>query len=123
MVKKMLNLIMAEYSSLFLQGPSHLQLACVMGERTADEKASFGKIKSGGDNAVSFELTESNVDWLLEQYRDDTFKLLQDCVERSRDKFAREYSKLEATSDWQMFYSEMGVEKRLQRLKFKNFQS
>jgi hypothetical protein len=59
MVKKMLNLVLAEHSQLFLQGPSHLQLACVMGERTADEKASFGKVKAGeSDGKPAFELTE-----------------------------------------------------------------
>jgi len=30
-------------------GPSYLQLACIMGERTADEKATFGKIKNWED--------------------------------------------------------------------------
>lgn len=28
-----------------MSGPSHLQLASVMGEKTADERASFGKVK------------------------------------------------------------------------------
>jgi hypothetical protein len=28
-----------------MSGPSYLQLASIMGERTADEKASFGKVK------------------------------------------------------------------------------
>ena len=105
-----------------MQGPSHLQLACIMGERTADEKASFGKIKTG-ENGSPLELNESNIDWLLEQYTDDHFRLLSDCVERSRDKFAREFSKLEAANDWHNFYSEKGVESLNQRLRFKTLQN
>lgn len=82
-----------------------------MGERTADEKATFGKIKTG-DAGTPLELNESNIEWMIEQYADEHFRLLSDCVERSRDKFAREFSKLEAASDWQTFYSEKGVELR-----------
>jgi hypothetical protein len=45
-------------------GPSYLQLASVMGERTADERVSFGKVKI--EDGVVFNLTESNIDWLIE---------------------------------------------------------
>jgi len=51
-------------------GPSHLQLASIMGERTADEKISFGKIKL--EDGVTHQLTESNIDWLIEQYENET---------------------------------------------------
>ena len=72
-----------------------------MGERTADEKASFGKVKTGNveDGQPLSELTENNIDYIMDQYRDESFKLLQDCVEKSRDKFAREYWKLEAANE------------------------
>ena len=70
-----------------MQGPVHLQLACIMGERTADEKATFGKIKPSADDATR-DICESNIDWILEQYSDETYKLVSDCMERSRDKFA-----------------------------------
>lgn len=48
-----------------MQGPSHLQLACVMGERTADERATFGKVKTG-EAGAPLELNESNTDWLID---------------------------------------------------------
>ena len=104
-----------------MQGPVHLQLACIMGERTADEKATFGKIKPSADDATR-DLCESNIDWILEQYSDETYKLVSDCMERSRDKFAREFSKLEAASDWQVFFTQEGVASRSQKVKFKTFQ-
>ena len=121
--KKMLHLILAEYSGLIAQGPSHLQLACIMGEPTADERVSFGKIKANGFEEGAIELTENNVEFVIEQYKDDSLKFLQDCVERSRDKFNREYHKLETTFDQQTFFTEKGVEKRCQRLKFRNIQN
>lgn len=43
-----------------------------MGERTANEKATFGKVKTG-ENGVPLELNESNIDWLIEQYKDESF--------------------------------------------------
>ena len=72
-----------------------MQLACIMGERTADERASFGKIKG----ETTLDINETNIEWVIEQYQDESFRLLSDCVERSRDKFAREFSKLEAAND------------------------
>jgi len=39
-----------------MTGPSHLQLASVMGERTADERVSFGKVKL--EDGVTNHLTE-----------------------------------------------------------------
>lgn len=47
-----------------MSGPSYLQLASVMGERTADEKASFGKIKV--EDGVQHHLTDYNIDWLID---------------------------------------------------------
>ena len=46
-----------------MQGPTHLQLACIMGERTADERASFGKIKG-----EFLDINETNIEWVIEQY-------------------------------------------------------
>lgn len=89
-----------------------------MGERTADERATFGKVKTG-ECGAPLELNESNIDWLIEQYKDESFRLLSDCAERGRDKFAREFSKLEASGEQQVFFTEKGVENRHQRLKFK----
>ena len=79
-------------------GPSYLQLACIMGERTADEKATFGKIKNQEDKN-SFELNETKIDLIIDKYSGDTLKLLQDCVDRSQDKFTREFNKLDAAND------------------------
>ena len=62
----MLHLALSEYSGLIAQGPSHLQLACVMGEQTADEKVSFGKIKGNGFDTDATELTENNIDFIIE---------------------------------------------------------
>lgn len=69
-----------------------------MGERTADEKASFGKVKTS--DVAPPPINETNIDWVTDQYAGETYKLLQDCAERGRDKFSREFSKLEAASDW-----------------------
>jgi hypothetical protein len=50
-------------------------------------------------------------------------KLLEDTIERGRDRFIREFSKLEAANDWHLFYSTKGVEERKQRLKYKALNS
>lgn len=85
-----------------------------MSERTADERSSFGKIKTEG-----LALTEEKIDWLVSQYESDSYSLLKDTLERSKDRFVREFSKLEAASAYLEFYTEKGVEDRRQRLKFK----
>ena len=87
----MLQLILQEQPTSLMTGPSHLQLASVMGERTADECVSFGKVKM--ENGTP-QLTESNIDWLLDQYEREALLLLQDTVNRSRDKIQREMSKM-----------------------------
>lgn len=79
-----------------------------MGELTADERASFGKVKV--EEGVSQHLTEENIDWLIDQYESEPLKLLQDSVDRSRDKFSREYSKMQAAADYSNFFTEKGVE-------------
>jgi hypothetical protein len=63
-----------------------------MGELTADERASFGKVKV--EDGVTHHLSEANIDWLIDQYEQEPLKLFQDTVDRSRDKFSREYSKM-----------------------------
>ena len=40
-----------------------------MGERTAEEKASFGKVKV--QDGVTNQLTESNIEWIIDQYEKD----------------------------------------------------
>jgi hypothetical protein len=92
MVKKILALCFQESKQLLVQAPSYLHLACIMGERTADERSSFGKIKTEG-----VMLAEDQIDWLLNQYGPDSYELLKDTVERSKDRFHREFCKLEAT--------------------------
>ena len=47
-----------------MTGPSYVQLASVMGELTADERASFGKVKV--EDGVTHHLTEANIDWLID---------------------------------------------------------
>lgn len=59
MVRKMLKLLIAEKSQIIVNGPSHLQLACVMGERTQNERNSFGKVQET-------ELTEHTVQFIVD---------------------------------------------------------
>jgi hypothetical protein len=59
LVKKMLKLLIAEQSQIIVSGPSHLQLACVMGERTQNERTSFGKVQDT-------ELTEHTIQFIID---------------------------------------------------------
>ncbi len=43
-----------------------------MGERTANEKATFGKVKTD-ENMPQLDLNDNNIDWLVEQYKDESF--------------------------------------------------
>ena len=61
MVKKMLQLCLHEQSILLINAPSYLQLASIMGERTADERQQFGKVKTEG-----VQISDQSIDWLID---------------------------------------------------------
>jgi hypothetical protein len=75
---------------------------------------------STNQNATYF--TEDKVDWLIDTYLNklrSPFELIQKTVERSRDRFAREISKLEAHVEQSKFFTEEGVKDRKEKLKLK----
>jgi len=49
--------------------------------------------------------------------------LIRDTVERSKDRFIREFNKLEAANHYQSFYTDKGVEERKQKAKLKIMQA
>ena len=46
-------------------------------------------------------------------------ELLNECVQRSRDRYQREYGKMRAYQHLQNFYTEAGVKDRSQSVKYK----
>jgi hypothetical protein len=73
-----------------------------MNERTQDEKDTFGKIKiselKGGRHNTQF-FNEEKVDALIETYISELklpYELIVKTMERSRDRFLREFAKYEA---------------------------
>ncbi len=44
-----------------------------MGELTANERASFGKVKV--EDGVTHHLSEANIDWLIDQYESEPLEL------------------------------------------------
>ena len=61
MARKILTLCFQESKQILLdRAPSYLQLASIMGERTAEERTTFGKFKTEG-----VPLSEESIDWLL----------------------------------------------------------
>jgi uncharacterized protein YigA (DUF484 family) len=64
------------------------------------------------------------VDWLIETYLTQLrspYELIQRTLERSRDRFQREYSKLEALMEQAKFFTDEGVKERKEKLKLKMF--
>lgn len=112
-------------------------MAQIMEERTGQEKEMFGKVKlqevvqngkdepdddvedimndkaTGGFTGHAF--NEEQIDKILETYLEelkDPKELLQQCIQRSRDRFQREYAKLKAFRQQQKFYTDEGVKER-----------
>lgn len=84
----------------------------------AKAAAGDGNNEGQGHNA----LQEENIDLILDTYLEelkDPKELLNECVQRSRDRYQREYAKLKAFQQHQKFYSDDGVKDRAQSLKFK----
>ena len=50
---------------------------------------------------------------------EDAMELLNECVQRSRDRYQREYGKMRAYQHLQNFYTEAGVKDRSQSVKYK----
>lgn len=119
-------------------------MAQIMEERTGQEKEMFGKVKlqevvqngkdepdddvedimndkaTGGFTGHAF--NEEQIDKILETYLEelkDPKELLHQCIQRSRDRFQREYAKLKAFRQQQKFYTDEGVKERAQSLRFK----
>lgn len=99
--------------------PTHLHLAAIMGERTQLEKQTFGKFALEHGQS----LTENKVDWAISKFIETQsyFELVTEVLDRARDRQATQYSKFEAAIDYQIFYTDQGVEKRNQKVKLKVF--
>jgi hypothetical protein len=64
------------------------------------------------------------VDWLIETYMNSLkspYELIVKTLDRSRDRFQREFSKLEAHTEQAKFFTDEGVKERKEKLKLKMF--
>ena len=88
-----------------------------MGERTHLEKSSFGKL-SLDDGAT---LSEDRLDWVMQQFiAAKTYaELVTEVLERARDRQATQYSKFEAAVEYQVFFTDQGVEKRREKIRLR----
>eukprot|EP00347_Sterkiella_histriomuscorum_P021277 403334569 len=108
--------------------PSYLHLAAIMNERTQEERETFGKVKLSdlkiNKNSSTSYFTEEKVDALIDIYigqLQQPNELIVKTVERSRDRFIREFSKYEAYFEQIKFFSEEGVKERKEKVKLKVF--
>lgn len=77
------------------------------------------KSKHSGSSAL---FTEDKVDWLLDVYLSSLklpYDLIVKTVERSRDRFLREYAKFETSYESQKFFTEEGVKERKEKVKLR----
>lgn len=90
-----------------------------MGERTQLEKQTFGKLQLENGQI----LTEDRVDWAIQRFIEtqNYFELIQEVLDRARDRQATQYSKFEAAIDYQVFFTDQGVEKRKEKIKLRVF--
>lgn len=66
--------------------------------------------------------TEDKVGWLIDVYLGNLkspYELIVKTIERSRDRFQREYHKFEAHFEALKFYTEAGLKERKEKLKLK----
>ena len=132
-VRKMLLLTLHDQDSQKVQKqnflvarlPSYMHLAQIMEEKTDIEKDTFGKvliseIQPAGEKAApgSEDIVSNLIKVFMEQHQDPK-ELLAQCIARSRDRFSREYSKLNAFFVNQKFFSDEGLKERQIGLKFK----
>lgn len=90
------------------KAPSYLHLAEIMNERTQEEKETFGKINFT-ERFDSELLTDDKIDKLVDIYINELklpSELIVKTVERSRDRFLREFSKFEASYENSRFFTE-----------------
>ena len=111
--------------------PSHLHVASIMNELTDEEKQTFGKVnistmkqkvKMSAQSSSYF--TEDKVDQLIDVYLTtlkSPYDLIVKTVERSKDRFQRDYSKLEANFEHTKFYTDEGLKERKEKLKLRVF--
>ncbi len=66
--------------------------------------------------------TEEKIDWLIDVYLGQLkspYELIVKTVERSRDRFLREYSKFEGYYEQQKFFTAEGIKERKEKIKLK----
>ena len=90
-----------------------------MEEKTDLEKETFGKIKLEELGDPNKDRISAITNFYIQQ--GDPKELLNQCVQKSREKFNREYSKLGCFFDMLKFYTDDGLKARAQSLKFKMF--
>lgn len=99
--------------------PSYMHLAQIMEEKTEIEKETFGKVQL---NEIKMDDQNDAISQLIQIYiveNKDPKELLNQCITRSRDRFQREYAKLNAFYVNLKFFTEEGVKERAQSLKYK----
>lgn len=104
--------------------PSHLHVASIMNERTDEERQTFGKVRLSELKRVRSDgyFTEEVIDSLIEVYTTELkapYDLIVKTIERSRDRFQREFSRLESHFEQAKFFTEEGVKERKEKLKLK----
>ena len=99
--------------------PSHLHCAAIMGERTQEERQTFGKIQLEAGSS----LAEDKIDWVIAHHLDGGhyYELINDVLQRAQDRQVEQYSKLEAACEYQKFFTDKGVEKRKDKIKLNVF--
>ena len=107
-----------------------MHLAQIMEEKTDLEKDQFGSVILSSqqieqpDEMAQFKpkqaagsLSDDQISFLLKHFLDETKdpkELLNQCVNRSRDRYNREYAKLNAFQQSSVFYTDQGVKERMQ---------
>lgn len=68
-------------------------------------------------------MTEDRIDWAIQSFIETQsyFELVQEVLDRARDRQSTQYSKFEAAIDYQLFYTDQGVEKRKEKIKLRVF--
>ena len=92
-----------------------------MGERTQEEKQTFGKIYLDAGQSLS----EDKIDWIIQQHLESGhyYELINEVLQRAQDRQQQQYSKLEAACEYQKFFTDKGVEKRKDKIKLNVFTS
>ena len=105
---------------LALNNPSYMHVASIMSERTENERHQFGKVDLSEKADGVF--TEDKIEWLIDVYvgtLKQPFELVVRTVERSREKFGRQFAKFEAQYEHGKFFTEEGLRERKEKMKLK----